>query len=100
MVSCPSHSNCCHNNKLLLQDEASSEGIDLTTISSMATGMSLATGGDVLGAVGGGYEESGHVTIDEQLFEQELCDIPVDEELFNEEIGGLNIDNDDDDDEQ
>ena len=83
---------------LCLQDEAASEGIDLTGIS-MTTGMSLATGGDeLLGAVGGYSLED--VNIDEELFEQELNDnIPVDEELFNEEITDMTI-NDDINDEQ
>ena len=83
----------------MLQDESSSEGIDLTGIS-MATGISLATGGDeLLGAVGG-YEASGQdVAIDEELFQEELNDdeIPVDEDLFKEEMADMTIDNNDDD---
>ena len=61
----------------------------------MATGISLATGGDeLLGAVGG-YEASGQdVAIDEELFEQELNDDDlVDEDLFNEEIADMTINN-------
>lgn len=101
VLSCPSPSNSCHNNDVL-QDEASSEGIDLTSIS-MATGISLATDG--IGAVGG-YEASAEdVNIDEELFQQELNEVPVDEELFNDEIADMIIDDDDsgedeDDDEQ
>ena len=83
----------------MLQDEASSEGVDLTGMS-MATGLSLATGGDeLLGAVGG-YEASGQdVAIDEELFQEELNDdeIPVDEDLFKEEIVDMTINNNNDD---
>ena len=81
----------------------------------MATGISSAKGGDeLLGAVGG-YEPSGQnvtinkelfqqelnedVVIDEELFQQELNEddeISVDENLFNEEIADMTINSDDD----
>ena len=66
----------------------------------MATGMSLATGGDeLLGAVGGCEASGQDVAIDEELFEQELIDDDlVDEDLLSEEIADMTINNDDDDD--
>ena len=67
----------------------------------MATGISLATGGDeLLGAVGGCEASGQDVAIDEELFEQELIDDDdlVDEELFSEEIADMTINNNDGDD--